>query len=241
MKRLHQCKSSAETLIMGLLMLATAVGITVTGIVYGQSFWRMLPLYVSLLVMLLNSRVNRYGLLVGSFNSLLYAAVFWYYGLYASMVSAVAVSFTLQMVTFILWNRKPYGSSTLLRRLTARQRLLLGLSSLPVIAVAVRVLGLVNASHSLLDTLITVLGMVVTLLQLLSYMEYALINTVSCLLQIVLYAIMIREQPEQSTYLVYTVYSLVCIVRSVFSVRQLYREQQNAKKECKGLENTREM
>lgn len=217
---------------MWLLLAVTAVGITLTGILYKQSLWRMLPLYVSLSVMLLNSRVNRYGLLVGSLNSLLYAAVFWYYGLYASMVSAVAVNFTLQMVTFILWNRKPYGNSTLLRRLTARQRLLLGLSSLPVIAVAVYVLGLLNANHSLLDTLITVLGMIVTLLQLLSYMEYAVINTVSCLLQIVLYAVMIREQPEQSTYLVYTAYSLVCIVKSVFSVRRLYREQQNAKKQA---------
>ena len=50
------------------LMACTAVGITVTGVVYHQQFWRMLPLYVSLFVMLLNTRVNRYGLLVGSLN-----------------------------------------------------------------------------------------------------------------------------------------------------------------------------
>lgn len=62
-----------------------------------------------------------------------------------------------------------------------------------------------------------------------------------CLLQIVLYTVMFGEHPEQSTYLIYTVYSLICIVKSVFGVRRLYREQQNAKKEGQPLENSIEM
>ena len=65
---------------MYILLGATAVGITVTGIVFGQDFVRMIPLYVSLFVMLLNSRANRLGLLLGSINSILYALIYYYYG-----------------------------------------------------------------------------------------------------------------------------------------------------------------
>ena len=76
-----------------LLIGCTAVLITVTGIKFNQSFFRILPLFISLFVANLQSRVNRYGSLLGSINSLIYAGVYVYYGLYASVLSALLVSF----------------------------------------------------------------------------------------------------------------------------------------------------
>ena len=72
--------------IAGFMLLGiTAIVITITGILVDQSFFRILPLYISLFVSLLQARANRYAPLIGSVNSLLYAAVYYHYRLYASM------------------------------------------------------------------------------------------------------------------------------------------------------------
>jgi len=109
---------------LALIMLATAIGITVTGIIFKQDFWRMVPLFVSLFIAFMNTRVNRYAPLVGGLNSVLYALVYFSYGLYSSAAYAFFVSMTLQMVTFIRWNKKPLGNSTELRRLKVWQMIM---------------------------------------------------------------------------------------------------------------------
>jgi len=55
-----------------LLAIAAFSLITFTGIKYSQSFLRMLPLYISLSVMLLQTKANRYSFLIGGLNSILY-------------------------------------------------------------------------------------------------------------------------------------------------------------------------
>ena len=109
---------------MLVIMGVTAILIMTTGIIYKQSPLRMIPLYVSLIIALMQSGVSRYAPLIGSVNSLLYAAVYGYYRLYASMAYAVLVSCPLQVVTFINWSRNPWKGSTILKKLTNRQRIL---------------------------------------------------------------------------------------------------------------------
>ena len=82
-------------------MACTGVLITVTGVYFNQSFLRILPLYNSLVIASLQSRVNRYSNLLGSINSLLYTVVYFHYNLYASALSALLFSFPMQMITFI--------------------------------------------------------------------------------------------------------------------------------------------
>ena len=55
-----------------ILMAVTAVLITVTGIIFKQSFFRILPLYVSLVIGYLQTRMSRYAPLMGGINSILY-------------------------------------------------------------------------------------------------------------------------------------------------------------------------
>ena len=70
---------------MLVIMGVTAILIMTTGIIYKQSPLRMIPLYVSLVIALMQSEVSRYAPLIGSVNSLLYAAVYGYYRLYGPM------------------------------------------------------------------------------------------------------------------------------------------------------------
>ena len=75
---------SKKDIFIFMLMGCTAVLITAAGAYYHQSFLRILPLYISLVIGMLQSRVNRYASLIGSMNSLLYGAVYVYYKLYGS-------------------------------------------------------------------------------------------------------------------------------------------------------------
>ena len=109
---------------MLILMLVTAVLITAAGVVFKQSLINILPLYVSLCVGLLQSRVSRTAYLIGACNSLLYAAVYAHFKLYASAAYAVLFSSTIQFATYFRWKSRPQGQSTLFRAMTNRQRLL---------------------------------------------------------------------------------------------------------------------
>ena len=86
---------------LAVLTVICAALITWTGIQFQQPFLRMLPLYISLCVGMLQSRASRYASLVGGLNSLVYTFVYISLGLYASALYAIAVSFPLQIATFL--------------------------------------------------------------------------------------------------------------------------------------------
>ena len=82
---------------------ATAALITAAGLYFHQDFFRILPLYVSLFVLIFSAKVNRYAFLIGGLNSILYAAVYFAYGLYGMAVYAFVFSFPIQMLSFFCW------------------------------------------------------------------------------------------------------------------------------------------
>ena len=104
-----------------LLMGLTLTLMTVSYGWFPQNFLHVLPLYISVLVMLLQSFANRYAFLLGAANSLLYAGVYAVFGLYAMALYALLVSCPLQIATFVRWSRRRYGSSTYLKKLSLRQ------------------------------------------------------------------------------------------------------------------------
>ena len=61
------------TVLSAAMILITGIMITLTGVLSHQSVLRMIPLYVSLAVGILQSRANRYANLIGGINALLYA------------------------------------------------------------------------------------------------------------------------------------------------------------------------
>ena len=214
-----------DTHVTMLLLVCTAIAVTITGILFHQSVLRILPLYISMFISLLQSRVNRYASLIGAFNSLLYAGVYIYYGLYASVLYAVLVSFPLQLVTFIRWNRNPYQKSTVFRKMTVKQRLITALIAIAFWCGMLIVLKSLGSSHQILDNTVTMLGILNTVLMMLSYIEYTALMIPGNLFSIALYIAMIKESPEQITYLIYTLFSGYCVVRAFFRARKLYAEQ----------------
>ncbi len=214
---------------MMLLMGITAVLITISGIVFKQDVWRILPLYVSLVISLLQSRVNRFAPLIGSCNALVYGAVYLSYDLYASALYAVLVSSPLQFITFLRWQKNAYEKTTYFQRLTGKKRALIAGGFVGCWVVLYLILSALGSGYLLLDNTITLLGILNTVLMMLAYIEYTVLMIVSTTCSLILYIVMIPENPEQVTYLVYTLYALVCNIVAVFHARKNYLAQQNLK------------
>lgn len=214
-------------------MAVTAAGVTSAGIVFHQSFFRILPLYVSLVVGLLQSRMIRYASLIGGVNSVLYALVYAHYHLYASAAYALFVSCPIQIVTFIRWSRKPWGQSTVFRALTVKQRIVTGAVFAGLLVGLGLALPLLGGEHTFLDSAVTLLGILTSLLTMLSYKEYALLMVAGGVLSSVLYVSMIPNHPEQTTYLIFNLYSLTCCTLAFFRIRKLYAEQRKSQAQMK--------
>ncbi len=216
------------------LMGITAILITVTGIIFRQSVIRILPLYISLVIGLLQSRANRFAPLLGGFNSLLYMIVYLYLGLYASAGYALLFSCPVQLLTFMRWSKNSYKESTQFRAMTWGQRIAVICGYGAAVAVLCLVLNTLGSDYSLLDSLSSLLGILVSILTMLAFVEYTWLMLPSALIGICLDFSVMGAHPEQITYVIYAFYSLICVTVGFFRVRKLYAEQRNQIK----IENT---
>ncbi len=220
-------KQQRTLILTAALMLAAAAGITAAGIVFKQDLWRMLPLYVSLAVALLQSRVSRLAPLLGGINSILYALVYFSYQLYASAIYALAVSMTLQIITFIRWSKRPAGNSTVLRTLSAGKRIGIVIGFGAAWLILNTVTGDRTSEYFLLDNTVTLVGIFSSILMMLSYLEFTWILILSNLVSLTLYTAMLPKNPEQLTYLVFSIYSLICAILAARTALKNYRLQQH--------------
>ncbi len=208
------------------MIAVTAVLITVTGILFKQSPLRILPLYISLSVAALQSRANRYASLIGGCNSVLYGIVYTFMGLYASAGYAIFFSCPIQIATFIRWSRNKYGTSTRFRRMTGKQRILVLVCFLASFAALFLVLKAAGSSHQLVDNLASLIGILTSVLTMFAFIEYTWTMILSGIMGIVLGIATMAEYPAQITYVIFSSYSLICIILQFFRVQKLYRQQQ---------------
>ena len=205
--------------------LICAVLITWTGILFQQPFLRMLPLYISLYVGMLQSRASRYAALVGGINSLVYTVVYIGLGLYANALYAILVSFPLQLATFLLWRRRAYKDSVHFRSLKPLHWLLVlggfGIS----FALMNLILNALGGNYQLWDSTASLLGVLVTLLQMLAFREYSWLMFISGGSNIAMNCAMLAQHPGQITFVIYACHAFICIIAQFFRVRALHKEQ----------------
>ena len=81
------------------------------------------------------------------------------------------------------------------------------------------------SQYFLLDNAIAALGILVTVLKMLSYIEFTYFGICNEIFAVLLYILMLKNNPEQSTYLIFSLYSLVCAVVAVaFAERNIKRQ-----------------
>lgn len=228
---LRKAQLSKKDIFIFILMGCTAILITVAGVYFHQSFLRILPLYISIIIGMLQSRVNRYASLLGSINSLLYGAVYFYYNLYASAFSAVLFSFPIQLLTFMRWNKNKWQHSTVLRKLSVKQRILIMVGYVIALAAMWVLLPLIGSQYVFLDSVTNLLGILIYFLTMFAYVEYTFLMIINGVLGTALYVTMLRDTPETATYLIFSVYSFICIVFAFFEAKKIYGSQKKAEKE----------
>ena len=218
-------KASSSNVISMIAILLAAAMITVSGIISEQHVLKIIPLYVSLFVGMLQSRASRYACLIGGFNAILYSIVYFFFGLYASFATALLVSCPMQLATFIRWSKNPYKHSTHFRRLKPKKRILVLLLFLISFGATYLVLCSLGSSYRILDLTVSLISVFTSVLTLMSFIEYSYTMLASGLFSIILDATMIKDYPGQITYLIFSVYSMICIIRQFVSVRKIYSEQ----------------
>ena len=217
-----------------LLMALTCIGVTVSGVAFEQAPLRMLPLYVSMVISLMHTRAIRYAHLLGSINVIAYGLVNIYYGLYAAALSCFFFSCPVQLITFLRWQKNKSGSSTTFRKLSLAWRVSLAVALLGVWAGVVLVLRMIGSAYSFVDSTATLLELSVSTLTMLAFIEHAPLRIVSGVLNVGLSVIIFLDSPDYATYLIYNLYSLICVTIGTFSVMKLYKEQKAARIAAEG-------
>ena len=207
------------------LIAITAVGITVAAILFSCEIYRVVPLYVSLLVMYLQTKASRVSFLLGGCNAAYYALVYTVLELYGMALYSLLVACPIQIVTYVRWKKRPYAHSALLKRLSAGQRIgwVLGFSA--VWAALYFLLKSFGSEYLILDNTLSVLGVAANIASLLYLIEFPYVQVVSYVLNIFLYSQMILTDPRQWTFLIYSVYALVCCAVSAVYMQKLYNWQ----------------
>jgi nicotinamide riboside transporter PnuC len=217
-----------------ILMAITGALIIACVILFKPDFISVLPYFVSLIIGALQASANRYAPLIGGFNSILYAIVFKYYlGLNGYALYALLVSFPIQIVTFIRWQKNKYGSSTIFKKMNWWGRgLTAAVFVISVIGFRI-ILNMMDGSQQLFDSITTLFGILISVLTMLSYVEYSYLAPVSGIVSIIMYiqAVSMPGGAVKAHTLIFSVYSFICVTRGMICTNKLYKEQQKTLKE----------
>lgn len=208
-----------------ILIAVTAVGITISAVYFSCEIYRVIPLYVSLVVLFLQTRASRVSFLIGGCNAAYYAVVYFLLGLYGMALYSILVACPIQIITYIRWKKRAYAHSAVLKRLTDRQRICWGIGSVAAWMVLYLLLRSIGSEYIILDNSIAVISTVSNLASLFYLIEFPYIQSVTHILNILLYIQMIQTDSKQFTYLIYTVYALACAVLSSVYMQKLYNWQ----------------
>lgn len=204
----------------------TAVCITVAAIVFQQSFFRVFPIYVSLVIGLLLALVNRYANLVGGCNAILHGIVSVYYGLYGSAACCFLFSSPIQLVSFVNWSKNRQGQTTTLKKMAPKIFVIMCIALFVLEIPLYWLMMSVNGSYVLLDSLAFLTSTAQSVLTMLRYKEYTLFMLIACTINVLMYLVMSFQTPEQITYLIYGIYTLYCAILACRNAQKLYIQQQ---------------
>ncbi len=209
-----------------IIITITGIAILIAGILCKQEFFLMIPLFVSLFVMAFQSEANRVGPLIGSINSLIYTVAYIYMGVYASAASAILFSFPIQLMTFFRWKKKAYKKTAIFRKMTTKMRIVWSALFLVVWGIIAAIFMHLDYEYAILDSCTLLFGFVIPVLTMLAYIEYTYLWIVQCVLGVFLNIQMVINDPKETTYLIYGVYALYCVICAFINVHKFYKEQQ---------------
>ena len=207
----------------------TFVLIVTLSIIFKVSIINVLPLLVSIFIMFLQSKVNRYAFLLGGINSIFYAVAYFYMTLYSTALYALLVSFPIQIFTFFNWRKNTHNGKTETKNLSARGRVIMFSLMAAVWLVFFLVFSAFGSSYLIFDNTISVIGIVSSILCAFRFSEYAILQIVSQFINIGLYSLMLSSDRGKIIWLIFTLYGCVCSLIAFIKMNK--GEKQNDRQE----------
>ena len=213
-----------------IIIILTGIAIFVSGIYFKQEFFLMIPLFVSLFVMSFQSEANRIGSLIGAINAVIYTVAYLYMGVYISAASAIFLSVPLQLGTFLNWKKNAYKKTVVFKKMSVKTRIISLVALFVLWGISAGVLKYFKYEYAIFDTITFLLGLAVSVLTLLAYIEYTYLWIVQAVTGLIVNVQMVINNPKETTYLIYGVYALYCVIVAFINVQKFYKEQQNERK-----------
>ena len=211
--------------------IATGIGvlalIIATAIAVKQPPYMTFPLTISIFIMLLQTEINRYAFLIGGINAVIYATTYFIIGIYALAWYSLLFSFPLQIIAFINWDRHKYKNSTILKSLSLKAWIIIGIAFAICWTIIFAILYAKGNPYAILDSTSSLLGILTTIFSMLAYKEYTNISLVGGVISIFLNAQICINDIHQLPYLMFSVYSMVCIIISSININKIYEEQRS--------------
>lgn len=139
----------------------TGVLIIVFGIIFRQPVIKMLPFLISLFVMMLQGKANRYGFLAGALNSIIYIYVYWILGVYSTMAYVLLFSCPIQLFTFFNWQKHSYEKSVAFKKMSKKLRIFTAVAYVLAWVGVYIVLKMLKSEVAVLDTTSSLIGVLV--------------------------------------------------------------------------------
>lgn len=201
-------KTKKGLLVDYILIVICSVCILVSGVMTKQMIIKMLPALISLIVTAFIAKANRYGFLLGSLNSVLYAIGYAIERLYASVIYIIVFGAILQFITFIMWNKNAKSKNANLRKMN----LLYWIVCCFVVSVIYFIAFIYNwkrgGSNIFFDSFIVATGTTCTLLSMLRFVESQIFNCLNNLVNLVMWIVISISNISNITYVIIGVYTL---------------------------------
>ena len=208
------------------IVVVMAVIETVCGLVFKQKWYRMVPLYISLIVMMFQTKASRYAFLIGGLNAIIYALVDISMKVYGGAMQCLLFSCPVQILTFISWGKRPYRQSTQFKKLSQKGLIAAVSVGLILWLIIAYILSKLNSPYLVIDSSVTVLNFFTEGLCLLTYVDYIYPKVVGSILSLVLSTLLTVTYVGNITFLVACVYNNCCTIATLIYTRRLYKEQQ---------------
>ena len=205
----------------------------VCGIVTHQKFIKLLPSLISLVVIYLVSKANRFNFLLGACNAVIYCIGYFMEGLYASIVSSVVISMPIQIVSFITWkkNAKTASGGQTTQMKSFPKMVLLGIAlGLFVTAVGLYFIfsSLQGAKMQGLDVALLVVGTAASVFMMLRYYESIYFYLANAAINFVMWLIIVIGNVSNINYLISAAYTVVSSVIACYNWRKIYVSQKKS-------------
>ena len=185
---------------------------------------QILPIFISLFVLYLQAKVNRYAFLLGGLNACIYGVVYIIRTLYSSAAFSFFFSFPFQIITFINWDRhtEKKKNVTELKFMSNKLRLIVLILMLLCWGALYFVFTSLGSKYMLIDNASTVLGIVSTTLCALCYVEYLPIQLIGYVVNVIMDGTMTLDAPHNVVWLINSAYGCACTLIASSSIWKRY-------------------